>query len=387
MNMMKQVAGGITLITLLSACGGSPKAAWDRALGREKKDKPFVADITRLKGAYMLTSVKKWEGSGSTTYGVGWNNADTNNEPHITLFFRDGGVEIASRTDAPIKTCSSLQTVSQGPGNRLEIAGSEACPALSFEIVQQDLLQTVMRVSEFACPRLQTGMCTGLVFETTPEFRVGELMYGWPVAQSENMPPTINSLQIADIAQSDLQSVRSGFKDALTAASVSLNQDLALQWGGGIPRGNLVVLANGQVFATGELIENMVRAAGSFETSCVVVSQKQLAVQTFTRKIANVEATHTNRAEGLWTYAQLHEGLDSVLTAEQRRAPVENTFATTRSGNSVRITIEAADSEQNGNGIRSDRDLEINCTKSQRATPITIDDVRKALGEVITFAK
>lgn len=385
--MMSRVLCAVLGMTLLAACGGGPKKAWDRALGRNKKDKPFEADVSRLKGAYTLSSVKKWEGSGSTTYGVGWNADEEETYPNITLYFKDGGVEIASRTDAPLKTCGVLQPVSQGPSNHLEIAASEACEALSLEIVQQDTLRFTVAMAPFACPRLGTGMCTGLEFESAPDFRIGELMYGWPTDLAARMPSTIKSLQYPDVAVADLESARASFKEALTAASVSLNQDLALTWMGGFPSGYGAMIVNGKVFSRDELIENAVSQAGTFDTQCAVISQKQKAVQKFQRKLAKLEVTHINRAEGQWVYSQLHEGLDTVLTAEQKRVPSENKFPTTEIKNSVSFTVEAADSEKNGNGIMSDHDLQITCDKDRRAGPISIEDLKKALGDVIIFSK
>ena len=242
-------------------------------------------------------------------------------------------------------------------------------------------------MAPFACPTLQTGMCTGLEFESAPDFRVGELMYGWSKDLAARMAPTIKSLQYPDVAVSDLESVRATFKGELTAASVSLTQDLALTWMGGVPSGYGAVIVNGKVFSRDELVANAYSQSRSFDTQCGVISQKQQSIHKFQRKLAKLEVAHSNRVEGLWIYSQLHEGLDTVVTAEQKRAPTENKFPATEIKNSVSFTVEAAESEKNGNGILSDHDLQFTCDKDRRASPISMEDIKRALGDIVTFSK
>ncbi len=374
---------------LLFACGsGGPKGALDRALGKHKKEKPFVADVSSLKGAYTLRDIKKSHGSSTSYFAVEPVLGIKNSDPDITLYFRDNGVEIASKTEAPIKTCSILQAISQGPSNNLEIAPSEGCSSLSLEIVEQFGNSFTAKLDPFACPGVNNGMCDGLRFERRGDQSVGWRMFTWSPESIAKMPPTIKSLQYQDVVTSDLEAARAKFRKELLSASVSLNEDLTLNWFVGQSDGYGAIIANGKVITRDEINANIENGAPRYgETQCIVSSKTQKTLPKFQRKLAKLEVSHINRTEGMWIYDQLHEGLDTLLPPEQRRTPTESKLPTTRAKNTVTLTVESADSEQNGNGIKSDRDLSILCDKAIAEGPIQIEDVQKALGSVVVFRK
>ncbi|MCX6129579.1 MAG: hypothetical protein NTX25_11010 [Proteobacteria bacterium] len=273
--------------------------------------------------------------------------------------------------------------------SRLRMAlANDACKALSLVIIQQDATKFVVVMDEpFSCPQIGTVMCTGLEFSFAPDFKLAEQMYVWPSDLTAKMPPKIKSLQHSDVSPDDLEASRSRFKSELTAASVVLNQELTLSLGDGFSAGYMVGIINGQVIARSELIKNIVSKAETIDTSCIVESQTLKALPKFQRKLGKLEVRHVNRTEGLWIFDQLHAGLDSILTPEQRRAPSEHKFSMTEIRKSVTITVEAADSEKNGKGTKIDNDLKITCDKNREGGPIGIDDLKKAFGNVITFSK
>lgn len=150
---------------------------------------------------------------------------------------------------------------------------------------------------------------------------------------------------------------------------------------------SVVVIANGNVFSLDELIENALSKVGTFDTHCLVKSHAHSNVAKFNRNLADIELAHTNRKSGLWRFKQLHTGLDDILTNEQLRAPIENIYATEEVSNHITFKIEAHDSEKNGNGVMLDSDLSLSCEKDKVKGPISLADVKKALGNVIKFTK
>ena len=118
-----------------------------------------------------------------------------------------------------------------------------------------------------------------------------------------------------------------------------------------------------------------------------MISQKQQSIQKFQKKTCKAGSNPFQGVEALWIYSQLHEGLDTFLTADQKRVPFEIKFPATEIKNSVTFTVEAAESEKNGSGIMSDHDLQFMCDKDRRASPISMEDIKRALGDIVTFSK
>ncbi len=361
--MLNRILVIVVICFQLFACGsGGPKGAFDRAFNKDKKKEKyedpnkFKFDISGLKGAY--TAKVKGE--------------------YLFFYFRDNGVEIASKTDGPIKTCNILQPITQGPPNNLEIGAAESCSPLSLEILSQDGEDFIVKYP-FDC------IFCDHRFQHVRDVTVGRRIFNWSPESLAKLPPTIKSLQFKDMATTELEAARAKFKNELFASSLSLTEDLTTE----LCNGYLDIdehgafISNGKVITCDEFRTNR-RNKDKWDTpQCVLISGTRKVLPKFRRKLAVLEVHHLNRSEGIWIFDQRHEGVDTSLTPEQRRTPTERKLPATQSANDVFLIVESADSEKNGNGIKSDPDLTIVCLKVELASPIQIEDVKKALGAIV----
>lgn len=343
----------IAIAAVACSSGKAPKEAFDQAFGRGKKnDAPFVANIADLKGYYKDQTLPS---------------------AALVVYFDSGKLEIAAKGGAQLKGCSKAQAVNQIGNTHAEVEAIDTCAGFSFDVAAQGMNNLNIVVS---------GNALNLI--GVPSFRLADEMFGWPAESRAAFPPTIEALQYQDVTSADMASRRSEFKTALTGATVELSKDLTLESSASF---SVIYVANGEVGRLETLLDTIITKKAAPDTICALRSaSKQTTVGAFKRNLARLTVDHVNRSEGHWTFEQLHVGIDNILTPEQRRIPTEDTQPAVTSANSVEIWLEATDSEVKGGPTKRDADLSISCSKSQKSAPIGLEDVKKALGEVVRFA-